>query len=287
MIGFVVRRLRGRLPLAAAVLLTVLIATTALSALLAFSRGVDEAGLRQAIHGPGRARTAVTVTGEHPASGRADDDKAVRAFATALFGRLPVDVRSVARSRAYGLPGPRAPGKEADLTLLAALDRDRVRLLSGTWPRPLANASARVEVAVPQAALNRLGLTAGALPAEVGLDDRYGGSPLRVRVTGVYRATEPDAPYWRLDPLGGRELQVGAFTTYGPLLGDDSAFTAGGLPQDSRAALLTADFTAAGPSDVEAVRAAATRIDPRSSIGAPSPPPDSRPRPNYLIFWPS
>ncbi|MFD9533566.1 FtsX-like permease family protein [Streptomyces sp. NPDC060010] len=269
MIGFVVRRLRGRLPLAAAVLLTVLIATTALSALLAFSRGVDEAGLRQAIHGPGRARTTVTVTGEHPTSSRAKDDEAVRAFATGLFGGLPVDVRSVARSRAYGLPGPRAPGKEADLTLLAALDRDRVRLLSGAWPRPLANASSRVEVAVPQAALNRLGLTADALPAEVGLDDRYGGTPLTVRVTGVYRAAEPDAPYWRLDPLGGRELQVGAFTTYGPLVTDDSAFTAGGLPQDSRAALLTADFTAAGASDIETVRAAATRIDARSPLGAP------------------
>ncbi|MEU9800290.1 FtsX-like permease family protein [Streptomyces sp. NPDC051000] len=269
MIGFVVRRLRGRLPLAAAVLLTVLIATTALSALLAFSRGVDEAGLRQAIHGPGRARTTVTLTAEHPTSGRAEDDEAVRAFATGLFGRLPVDVRSVARSRSYGLPGPRAPGREADLTLLAALDRDRVRLLSGEWPRPLANASARVQVAVPQAALNRLGLSADELPAEVGLDDRYGGPPLTVRVTGVYRAAEPTAPYWRLDPLGGRELQVGAFTTYGPLLSDDSAFTAGGLPQDSRAALLTADFTAADASDIEAVRAAATRLDTHGPLTIP------------------
>lgn len=46
MLGFVVRRLRGRWPLAVAVLLTVLITATALTALTAFTRGVGQEGLR-------------------------------------------------------------------------------------------------------------------------------------------------------------------------------------------------------------------------------------------------
>ncbi|MCJ1676704.1 ABC transporter permease [Streptomyces sp. APSN-46.1] len=258
MIGFVVRRLRGRWPLAAAVFLTALITTTVLTALLAFTRTVGEAGLRQALQGPGRARTTVVVSGDHPVTARAKDDEAVRAFATGLFGPLPVGVESLARSRSYGLPGAPAPGKDADLTVLAALGHDQVRLLAGTLPRGVSSpGDRRVPVAVPQTALARLGLAADGLPAEVRLDDRYGGAPLTVLVTGVYRAAEPDAPYWRLDPLGGREIQIGTFTTYGPLLVDDSVFTAGALPQNGRGSLLTPDLAGVHAADAEAMRARA------------------------------
>ncbi|MEV0411517.1 FtsX-like permease family protein [Streptomyces sp. NPDC050448] len=259
MLGFVVRRLRGRLPLAAAVLLTVLITTTVLTALLAFNRGVGEAGLRRALQGPGRNRTTVLVAGEHPVAARGKDDEAVRTFSDEVFGRLPVTVESVARSRSYGLPGALTPGRDtADLTLLAALARDRVRLVCGQWPEPAAAPGGRVQAAVPQAALTRLGLAQNALPAEVRLDDRYGGAPLTVVITGVYRAADPDAAYWRLDPLGGREFQVGSFTTYGPLLVDDTVFGVGGLVQNSRDSLLTADFATARIAETRAVRARAT-----------------------------
>ncbi|MGW6708459.1 FtsX-like permease family protein [Streptomyces sp. NPDC054956] len=260
MLGFVMRRLRGRLPLAAAVLLTVLITTTVLSALFAFTGGVGEAGLRQALQGPGHARSTVLVSAGHATADRPKDDEAVRGFARELFGPLPAGTESVARSRSYGLPGARAtPGKDADLTLLASFAKERVQLLAGAWPQPVAGPlsapGARVPVAVPKAALARIGLTEGALPADVRLDDRYGGSPLTVTVTGVYQAADPDAPYWRLDPLGARGLQVAAFATYGPLLVDDSAFTTGGLTQDSRAVLLTPDFSTVDTAGAEAVRA--------------------------------
>ncbi|MFE9843944.1 FtsX-like permease family protein [Streptomyces goshikiensis] len=260
MIGFVVRRLRGRWPLAAAVLLTALITTTVLTALLAFTRTVGEAGLRQALQGPGRARSAVVVTGDRPRSARAKDDRAVRTFAADLFGDRRVGVESLARSRSYGLPGEHAPGRDADLTVLAALDPGRVRLVAGRLPQPAAGADGRIQLAVPQTTLARLGLTAGALPAEVRLDDRFGGPPLTVLVTGVYRAAEPDAPYWRLDPLGGREMRVGAFTTYGPLLVDDSVFTSGRLPQGGRSSLLTPDLGGLRPAEAAAMRERATGL---------------------------
>ncbi|MFD6911096.1 FtsX-like permease family protein [Streptomyces virginiae] len=262
MLGFVVRRLRGRWPLAVAVLLTVLITATTLTALTAFTRGVGEEGLRRALTGAEQARTTVLITSGRPADSRAKDDASVRAFADEVFGRLPVASESVARSRSYGLPGVAASGRDADLTVLAALGKDHVQLLAGAWPGPVAAPlgagaqAAAPQVAVPRAALVRLGLAESALPAPVRLDDRFGGPPLTVLVTGVYRAAEPDSAYWRLDPLGGREVQSDTFAIYGPLLVDDSAFTTGGLLQDHRLTLLTPDLRTVRADEAEGVRTA-------------------------------
>ncbi|MDH6577382.1 FtsX-like permease family protein [Kitasatospora sp. MAP5-34] len=260
MLGFVVRRLRGRLPLASAILLTVLITTAVLTALVAFNGSVGEAGLRRALQGPDHARTAVLVTGTHDTGGRAKDDAAVRTFAGQLFGSLPSTVQSVSVSRSYGLPGPQPPGKDPDLTLLAAFDHSDVKLSSGHWPQPATGPGSPVETAVPQSELARLGLTPGALPAQVQLADRFGGGPLTVRITGVYRASDRSAPYWRLDPLGGREIQVEGFTSYGPMLVDDSVFTSGGLIQNGRNWLLTADFSAVRTAEADAMRARAVPL---------------------------
>ncbi len=68
MLGFVVRRLRGRWPLAVAVLLTVLITATTLTALTAFTRGIGEEGLRRALTGPERSRTTAVITSGQPAN---------------------------------------------------------------------------------------------------------------------------------------------------------------------------------------------------------------------------
>ncbi|WP_405791715.1 ABC transporter permease [Streptomyces sp. NBC_00029] len=261
MLGFVVRRLRGRWPLAVAVLLTVLITATTLTALTAFTRGVGEEGLRRALTGAEQPRTTVVVTSGRPVSSRGQDDESVRAFADQVFGRLPVASESVARSRSYGLPGVATSGRDADLTLLAALGKDHVRLLAGQWPAPVAAPAAGApaaptQVAVPRAALARLGLTESALPAPVRLEDRFGGPPLTVQITGVYRAADPDAAYWRLDPLGGREVQADSFAVYGPLLVDDSAFTTGGVLQNHRLTLLTPDLRTITAAEAEAVRTA-------------------------------
>ncbi|WP_354640066.1 ABC transporter permease [Kitasatospora camelliae] len=267
MIGFAVRRLRGRLPLAAAALLTMLITTAALTTLAAFDRGVDDAGLRSTLQGPGRVRATVLLSGDRSAASRAGDDAEVRDVAARLFGPLPATVDAVARSRSYGLPGAATTGTGPDLTLLAALDRGRLALTAGQWPAA-ARAGSPVEVAVPSAALARLGLAEAALPADLTLTDRNAGGTLTVRVTGVYRAADRTGPYWRLDPLGGREVQVKGFTTYGPLLVDDSAFTAGGLAQAGRSWLIGADF---GAVDTEEARRLAERAAPLTAPGYVTP----------------
>ncbi|MDH6708989.1 hypothetical protein P3T27_005735 [Kitasatospora sp. MAA19] len=276
MLGFVVRRLRGRLPLAAAVLLAVLITTAVLTALVAFNRSVGEAGLRQTLQGAGHARTTVMVVAGHGLDQRAKDEAEIAAYRGHLFGDLPVRTDSLLRSRSYGLPAATSgagepapsgatpapgstPGRGAapqpDLTVLADVDRGRARLVAGAWP---AAASGPVQTTAPQAAvpqtmLARLGLTDQALPADVQLTDRLDGKPLTVRITGVYRAADPTDAYWHIDPVGGHEVEVGGFTTYGPMLVDQSAFTTAGLLQSSRSWLLDADFAGVDRSTAEAM----------------------------------
>ncbi|MET8545752.1 hypothetical protein ABZW03_34710, partial [Kitasatospora sp. NPDC004799] len=295
MLGFVVRRLRGRLPLAAAVLLAVLITTSVLTALVAFNSSVGEAGLRQALQGPGHARTTVAVTGEHGLDQRTKDEEALASYRQKLFGDLPVRTDSMARSRSYSLPGAdgaangsapagqnpagQAPGP-TDLTILADLDRGRVQLLAGAWPGAATGPvrSAAPDVAVPQSLLRRLALTEQALPAEVRLVDRSDSTPLTVRITGVYRATDPSAPYWRIDPVGGHEIEVGGFTTYGPMMVDQSAFTTAGLVQGGRGWSLDADFSGTDRAGAQAVGDRAQRLSNElrstASLGAKTELPD-------------
>ncbi|MFD0345540.1 hypothetical protein ACFQ0M_04485 [Kitasatospora aburaviensis] len=281
MLGFVVRRLRGRLPLAGAVLLTVLITTAVLTALVAFNRTVGEAGLRQSLqgwpcadHGAGDRRARSRQAVGRRRGGHRLRQRSLRRHLRADRHRRPQPfVRSSGRrrhhrSRHRTRHGTRGHGRRSEGRgphAARLLDRGRARLLAGVWPaavqRPAQGspvqgspAQAPVEVAVPQTTLARLGLDAGALPAEVRLDDRLDGRTLTVRITGVYRAQDPADTYWRLDTLGGREIQTGGFTTYGPLLVDDSAFTTAAVPQSSRGWLLGADFAGLRDSEAAAVR---------------------------------
>ncbi|MFF0390175.1 FtsX-like permease family protein [Kitasatospora sp. NPDC004615] len=262
MFGFVLRRLRGRLPLAAAVLFTVLITTTVLTALVAFNRTAAEAGLRRNLDGGNRV--GVVLSADDAVDARVADDAKAAALGTQLFNGLPVATQSLALSRAYGLPGL-SNAQDPDLTVLASLDRGRLKLAAGQWPTAKGapagpDTAGTVQAAVPESSLSRLGLTDGALPAKVTLSDRYGGRPLTVEVTGAYQVADREAPYWRLDPLGGREIQVKGFTTYGPMAVDDGLFTSGLLPQGRRSLLLTADFSAADPERVDQVRARADKL---------------------------
>ncbi|MFD0406851.1 FtsX-like permease family protein [Kitasatospora sp. NPDC127116] len=315
MLGFVVRRLRGRVPLAAAVLFAVLITTSVLTALVAFNSSVGEAGLRQALQGSGHARTTVAVTGEHGLDQRSKDEAALAAYRQKLFGDLPVHTDSLTRSRSYSLPvsgaaadgtpvtgtpatgtpatgtpatttpatgsgAGSAPGAPLDLTVLADLDRGRVQLVAGAWPgaATVPVQSAAPEAAVPQSLLRRLGLTEQALPAEVRLVDRNDGKPLTVRITGVYRATDPTAPYWRIDPVGGHEIEVGGFTTFGPMMVDRSAFATAGLVQGGVGWSLDADFSGADRAAAQAVGNRAQHLSEElrgtASLGATTDLPD-------------
>ncbi|WP_431989337.1 FtsX-like permease family protein [Streptomyces albogriseolus] len=253
-------RARAHRPLLAAALLAVLLTTTVLATLTAYSTAIGDAALRHALANPrDAAATTLLVKAESlPEGGRAAADAAVRRAAERAYDGLPVTLRTLARSGPYGLPPSlrpadrRAGGEEADLTHIAALDRTTVRLTEGRMPaaRP---AGPDIEVALPVAAARDLGLRPG---ARLTLDNRLEGPPARVLVTGLYRPADTSAPYWRLDELAGRGVVTVHFTTYGPLLADPAVLSGGRVSAGPVGWLASADFSGMTTGRIDALRTA-------------------------------
>ncbi|MFF8018238.1 FtsX-like permease family protein [Streptomyces sp. NPDC007929] len=261
MTGLLLLRLRAHRLLLTAALLAVLLTTSVLSALTAYSGSVGDAALRGALSGRAASSASLVVEADVPRERRDAAQRAVVRGARDAFGGLPVTVRRLERSGPYALPrslqSAEARAGDPDLTHLAALDRSRIKLLSGTLPGPVpASREAAVPVALPEAAADRLKLRPG---ARITLTDRLGGAPLRIRVTGVYRAADSSDPYWQADPLGGRGVRTVAFTTYGPLLTHGSVPASGRVSEDVTGWVATADFGTLTTDSIGALRSASVR----------------------------
>ncbi|MEU4133398.1 ABC transporter permease [Streptomyces wuyuanensis] len=258
MAGFVLLRARGHRLLLAAALLAIVLTTAVLTTLAAFAGSVGDAGLRHALRTRDAAGAALFITSDAPGTDREAESAAALRAARETFDGLPVTLRRFDRSGPYGLPRdlqePAARSGEPDLAEFGVADRSRVRLTAGAWPA--AAPDGVTEVAVPEAAADRLRLAPG--PRVITLADRLGGPPARIRVTAVYRPADAADPYWQLDELRGRGVHKDAFTTYGPLLADPAALGAGGgITQRTRSWLATADFGALQADDAGALRTAA------------------------------
>ncbi|MET7387875.1 FtsX-like permease family protein [Streptomyces sp. NPDC005529] len=265
MTGFVLLRARAHRLLLAAALLTVLLTTAVLATLTAYSAAIGDASLRHALRDPGNtADTALVVRADLPADQRAAADTAVREGARHTFAGYPVTVRTLVRSGSYALPRslqePAARAGDPDLTHFAALDRTQVDITAGRLPGPATGpGGSAIEVALPVSAAERLGLKPG---ARLALVDRLGGPGRKVLITGLYRPARPDAPYWRLDELGGRGIKKVDFTTYGPLLADPGVLTGGRVSAGESAWQASADFSTLSPGGIEALRDAARDAQP-------------------------
>ncbi|WP_406385528.1 FtsX-like permease family protein [Streptomyces sp. NBC_01618] len=253
----VLARARAHRPLITAALVTVLLTTSVLAALAAYSTAIGDAALRHSLAEPrNTADAALVVKAEVAADRRRATDTAVRDGARRTFDGLPVTVRTLVRSGPYALPATtRAaatrPGDKPDLTHFAALDSTQVRLSGGRLPRA---GAPDVEVAMPETAARRLRLAPG---ARLTVTDRLDGPPVRILVTGVYRPAEPASPYWLLDELGGRGVRTAAFTTYGPLLTTPSVVTGGRVSDGGSAWLASADFARLTADRIGALRTSA------------------------------
>ncbi|WP_328414931.1 FtsX-like permease family protein [Streptomyces violaceus] len=261
MTGLLLLRLRAHRLLLVAALLTVLLTTSVLATLTAFSGSVGDAALRAVLDGRAAASASLVVEADVPRERRDAARRAVVRGAREAFGGLPVTVRALERSGPYALPrslqDADARAGQPDLTHLAALDRSRIRMVAGSLPGPAAAArTAAVPVALPEAAADRLKLRTG---ARVTLTDRLGGEPLRVRVTGVYRAADGSDPYWQADALGGQGVRTVDFTTFGPLLADASVLASGRASADGTGWVATADYRTVTTDGIGALRAAAVR----------------------------
>ncbi|MFE5028094.1 FtsX-like permease family protein [Streptomyces sp. NPDC056656] len=264
MSGFVLLRVRAHRLLLAAALLAVLLTTSVLTMLSAFSGAIGDAALRNSLRTRDAATTALTVKADVPAEGREAADAAVRSGARDIFGGLPVSVQTLMRSGPYALPRslqpPAARSGNPDLTQFAALERGEVRITKGRAPKAAQGSKAPhgsrapVEAALPEAAARQLKLHPG---DKLTLKDRLGGPTVSVVLTGVYRPARLTAPYWKLDDLGGRGIQKISFTTYGPLLAVPSVLAAGRVSAGKSAWLASADFSSVTTADIDALRTGA------------------------------
>ncbi|MER5180777.1 FtsX-like permease family protein [Streptomyces sp. NPDC002896] len=261
MTGFLLLRVRTHRLLLAAALLAVLLTTSVLAALTAFSGAVGDAALRNTLRGRAAASASLVISANVPRDARNAAQEAVVRGARGTFDGLPVTVRKLERSGPYALPrslqDADARAGQPDLTHFAALDRSRIRLVSGTLPdRAPAARTAAVPVALPEAAADRLKLRPG---ERITLTDRLGGAPLTVRVTGVYRPVDSTDPYWQLDTLGGRGVRTVLFTTYGPLLTDPSVLASGRTSAGTTGWVATADYRTITTGGIGALREASVR----------------------------
>ncbi|MGV9886230.1 FtsX-like permease family protein [Streptomyces sp. NPDC003395] len=254
--GFVLLRARAHRVLLAAALLTVLLTTSVLAGLTAYAGAIGDAALRHALAEPANAAdAALVVKADVPAARRAAAGTAVRQAARTAFDGLPVSVRTLVRSGPYALPRSLQPPAERsgdpDLTHFAALDSSQIRFTDGRAPRA---GTPDVEAALPQAAARRLHLRPG---ARLTLADRFGGRPVTVRITGVYRPADAAAPYWRLDDVGGRGVKKTDFTTYGPLLADPRVLAGTTVSAGPSAWVVSADFATLTTARIDALRSSA------------------------------
>ncbi|WP_169982565.1 FtsX-like permease family protein [Microbispora sp. H10836] len=222
-----VRMVRARLPLVvrrapaeplllAAAFGSILLATTAISALLLHAGSATQAGVRRALETAPLASTATVVTSSVTAGDFARIDRAVRAGIAHAHEEVPVRVTVRVESASYALKG-QDRGDQPVLTRFAAYEGldGQADLVSGRWP------TEKTAVALSEPAARAMGVSAGDEFTVVG---RLDGEPVRVHVTGVFRLRDPDDPRWKGEDLLRYGTRTGDFTSRGPLVVPEGAF---------------------------------------------------------------
>ncbi|MFD9287542.1 FtsX-like permease family protein [Streptomyces sp. NPDC060030] len=266
-----------------AALLVVLLTSAVLASLALFSGTIGNAALRHTL-GVRESIPASLVISSQVAPHRIDEaERAAAQGARKTFDGLPVTLSRMQRSGTYALPADPAEagagGDGLDLTHFAAVDRSRIRLLSGALPRAGQAGAGRppVQVAVPEAAADRMDAKSGAI---LTLVDRVSGQSLNIRVTGIYRPLDTADPYWQADPLRGRGARTLSFTTYGPLVAAPSVLSSGLTSEGTTTWVARADYGqmtaerverlgAAVPRGLAQLRSAPALADSQTAAGEP------------------
>ncbi len=146
MTGFVFLRVRAHRLLLAAAVLAVLLTTSVLAALAAFSGSIGDAALRHTLTHRSAASASLVISAQVEREQREAADATARKAARETFDGLAVTVRTLKASGPYALPrslqAPAARRGDPDLTRFASLDRSRVRLTATACQAPGAGGAA-------------------------------------------------------------------------------------------------------------------------------------------------
>jgi hypothetical protein len=265
--SFVLRRIWFAPLLPASLLLAVLTSVTVATALASFgARALSAAADKRLASAPG---TALQVSGQIGGGTASADTPVIRAAIRSALGQVPFTMATGRWSDEFALPG-RPGGTQVPLIQAALLAgvRAHAELVAGTWPgRQLPGQP--IGVVLPVATARTLGFTAGEV---LDLRDNLTGLPARFQVTGLFRARDPAARYWGLSLLGtSGQLVRGTFITYGPMLVDPSAFSAGGLTVGDASWLIAVDTARIPPGGISELGsrldAAVTALRTRQGLG--------------------
>ena len=217
------------------VLVTVLVITLMVGAVLAALAVYDARALRQAaFERLAGADTAITVTASTQSAAQfSAQTAAVRADELAALGPGAGTVTGVLWSNAEALPAGAVPGAaptDQDQTLLAGFGSlgTSAKLLKGHWPGAAQAGTVQVgtvQAAVPEAVATSLRLTVG---STLQVRDTITNSGIRIVVSGIFRPLGSQSAYAQLDQIPADGLESASpYFTYGPLVVDPAAFTGG------------------------------------------------------------
>ncbi len=217
------RAAHDRLVVAAA-FLTILLAVTLLASGPVYSEAVALSGLRRTLEDAPVREVTVAVSGRLAAEERSRADEHVTRVLEDVFGADGVTIYRSALSDSYALPDAEGVPRAA-LTVFGSYEDlpGHARLVAGSWPGGGLGPDG-LEAALPEPAARSLGLDAGEsvelAPAQ-GRDEA-----VTVRISGVYRVSDVDDPFWWGSPLETEGREELRFTTFGPLVVSDDAFEA-------------------------------------------------------------
>lgn len=218
------RAAHDRLVVAAA-FLTILLAATLLASGPVYSEAVALSGLRRTLEDAPVREVTVAIQGRLPAEDRAAADERVTDTLETVFGPDGVAIHRSVVSDSYALPAIDGVPEEA-LAVFGYYDdlRSHAELLAGDWPAGPLESDGGVQAALSEPAAQALGLASGdtlELSSVTDEDDR-----VTARVSGIYRVTDVEDPFWWGSPLETEGREELRFTTYGPFVVAGEAFSA-------------------------------------------------------------
>ena len=212
----ILRRAQANWPILGAAMLTILLATTLLSAGPIYAGAVTLSGLRRTLHDSpiDQANVQISIfsaTGEYNSV-----DKLVSDITPGTFAATGGSIERSGRSESFALPGQPADNV-TNLTVFAFFQNieQHTTLVSGNWPATTDGNP--VQVAIPQATAQLLHLKVGStLNVQSRRVETFN---LNVRIAGIYKVNNPSEGYWWNDTLATTGSEQGAsFTTYGPFV---------------------------------------------------------------------
>ena len=225
----VLRRAQANWPILGAAMLTILLATTLLSAGPIYAGAVTLSGLRRTLHDSPTTQANVEVSifsadGEYPSV-----DKLVSNTIPSAFATTGGTVDRSGRSESFALPEQPA-GDVRNLAVFAFFQniQSHATIVDGAWPQN--SGSGPINSAIPDSTAKLLNLHVGSTFKLV--SRRIETFTVETKVVGIYHVNDTTDPYWWDDELDTKGVSTGAsFVTYGPFVttSDDFFGHQGGL----------------------------------------------------------